>query len=65
MVMDVPDANVVVDDAGWLAEADAAGADVACWADAAADVVSCCPNVAAAIVDPGWLQTLPAVVGSC
>ena len=30
MVMDVPDANVVVDDAGWLAEADAAGADVAC-----------------------------------
>ena len=33
--MDVPDVNVVVDDAGWLAEADAAGADVACCADAA------------------------------
>ena len=39
MVMDVPDANVVVD-AGWLAEADAAVADAAAGADAAAVVAS-------------------------
>ena len=52
MVMDVPDSNVAVV-AGWLAEADAAAADVACCFDEAVVVSSCRPTVAAAIVDPG------------